>query len=83
MVCGRDLVYLDTPEEMVCTSCGRAEVLQEEHVPRHPRAASFVAEHLGVIIPVQKEIACEFSDLNRECRREECRFYRDVPARSR
>ena len=37
-------------------------------------AVSFVQEQWGVAIPVTKEIACEFSDMNRECRKTECRF---------
>jgi RNA polymerase subunit RPABC4/transcription elongation factor Spt4 len=40
-------------------------------------ATSFVAEHLGVIIPVRREIVCGFSDMNRECRRRDCPFYRE------
>ena len=40
-------------------------------------ATSFVAEHLGITIPVKREIVCEFSDMNRECRREGCPFYRE------
>jgi hypothetical protein len=39
-------------------------------------ATSFITGHLGVAMSVKREIACEFSDLNRECRREECPFYR-------
>jgi len=46
-------------------------------------AISFVAEHLRVTIPVRREIVCEFSDLNQECRREDCPFYREeaIPSR--
>jgi hypothetical protein len=38
-------------------------------------AASFASEELGITLPVRKEIACQFSDLNRECRKMECPFY--------
>lgn len=38
-------------------------------------AASFVSEEWGITLPVDKEISCEFSDLNRECRKMDCPFY--------
>ena len=38
-------------------------------------AVSFVGEEMGVTIPVREGYRCEFSDLNRECRRMECPFY--------
>lgn len=38
-------------------------------------AVSFVKEEWGITIPVRRKIACEFSDLNRECRVVECPFY--------
>jgi hypothetical protein len=40
-------------------------------------AVSFVAGELGVTIPVREGYTCEFSDLNRECRKMECPFYRE------
>jgi hypothetical protein len=42
-------------------------------------AAAFVREEWGIDLPVKKDPACEFSDLNRECLQLECRFYRERP----
>lgn len=38
-------------------------------------AAAFVKEEWGIVLPVREGIACEFSDLNRECRKMDCPFY--------
>ena len=38
-------------------------------------AVSFVSEEWEVALPVKSDILCEFSDLNRECRKTECTFY--------
>jgi hypothetical protein len=39
-------------------------------------AVSFVAELWKITLPVRKDVLCEYSDLNRECRKLECPFYR-------
>lgn len=38
-------------------------------------AVSFVKEKLGMEIPIDDSIICEFSDLNKECIGEKCPFY--------
>jgi hypothetical protein len=38
-------------------------------------AVDFVKEHFGVSIPVREPIICEWSAINRECKREECPFF--------
>jgi hypothetical protein len=38
-------------------------------------AVAFVREEWAVTLPVKPGVSCEFSDLNRECRKTECRFY--------
>jgi len=38
-------------------------------------ASSFVNEEWGVVLPTGHRVTCEFSDLNRECRKMECPFY--------
>jgi hypothetical protein len=42
-------------------------------------AVAFLREEWGLDLPVKRDIACEFSDLNRECRGLECRFFGDRP----
>jgi len=42
-------------------------------------AVAFVREEWGLDLPVKQDLACEFSDLNRECLGLECRFHRDRP----
>jgi hypothetical protein len=38
-------------------------------------AVSFVKEKLNLEIPIDKNILCDFSDLNKECIKEKCPFY--------
>ena len=38
-------------------------------------AITFLLERLGVNLPVEGVVRCEFSDINRECLREECPFH--------
>lgn len=38
-------------------------------------AVEFVKEQFGVSLPVNSAVQCEFSDLNKQCLKEECRFY--------
>lgn len=43
-------------------------------------AVAFVREEWRLDLPVRENLACEFSDLNRECLGLECRFFRDRPS---
>jgi hypothetical protein len=38
-------------------------------------ASSFVNKEWGVVLPTGLRVTCEFSDLNRECRKMDCPFY--------
>lgn len=38
-------------------------------------AAAFFEEHLGISLPVTRDVKCGFHALNRECLAEECPFY--------
>jgi hypothetical protein len=38
-------------------------------------AVDFLKENLGVTLKVKKGLECEFSDLNKECLKENCSFY--------
>ncbi|MFC1916547.1 DUF5714 domain-containing protein [Chloroflexota bacterium] len=38
-------------------------------------ASDFLREHFGVNLPVNKDIKCVFSPLNKECLKDECPFY--------
>lgn len=39
-------------------------------------ATSFIKKYFGVAIPIRRPIVCEFSSLNKECKKSECTFYR-------
>jgi hypothetical protein len=38
-------------------------------------ASDFLTEHFGVALPLNKDIKCEFSSLNKECLKVDCPFY--------
>jgi hypothetical protein len=38
-------------------------------------ACDFLAEHFGVVLPVNKDLKCKFSPLNKECLKSDCPFY--------
>ncbi len=38
-------------------------------------AVAFVKEHLGVTIPLNQNVTCQFYDMNKECRTRDCPFY--------
>lgn len=38
-------------------------------------AMNFMKEHFGIKVPVDENLRCEFSPLNRECLKTECPFY--------
>jgi len=38
-------------------------------------ASNFLREQFGVVLPVKKDVKCEFSSLNKECLKDECPFY--------
>jgi hypothetical protein len=41
-------------------------------------AATFLKTELGVALPSEEPVTCEFSPLNRECLKEECPFFRGL-----
>ncbi|MCY6369172.1 DUF5714 domain-containing protein [Clostridium ganghwense] len=41
------------------------------------KAVEFLDENIGVKLKVDRNIKCEYSDLNKECRRENCLFYHE------
>jgi hypothetical protein len=38
-------------------------------------ASNFLREHFSITLPVNKDIKCEFSPLNKECLKDNCPFY--------
>jgi hypothetical protein len=38
-------------------------------------AVAFVKEHLGVTIPLDRNVTCSFYAMNQECRTKDCPFY--------
>jgi len=40
-------------------------------------AVQFVDEHFSISLPIKKDIECEFTDLNKQCIKERCRFHKN------
>ncbi len=43
-------------------------------------AAKFLSERFGVALPVEEAVRCEYSEINRECRKKACPFNAGTPA---
>ncbi len=78
-------------EEWQLSNLSTAETLHEIALHGGPRCCKrnlfiairatvrFLGEHFGLDLPLPKEIRCEFSPMNQECRMSECPFYPASP----